>query len=147
MPVGFDPPKGLITEEFVLEQLTPEHNVSDHEAWTSSIDHIRATPGFAGRDWPVAPISLEENCADLGQHADDFAARTGFTFTVLEPTSRRVLGCVYLYPPRRPGFDVDVSSWVRESRAELDAVLYRAVTQWLADAWPWRSPDYARRPA
>jgi hypothetical protein len=145
VPEGFEPPRRLTTVDFVLEPLTPEHNASDHEAWTSSIAHIQATPGFAGRDWPLAPMSLEENRADLRRHADDFRARTGFTFTVLEPASRQVVGCVYLYPSSRQGFDVDVRSWVRASRAELDAVLYAAVTQWLVDAWPWRAPDYADR--
>jgi len=146
VPDGFDPPRGQTTADFLLEPLAPEHNAADHEAWTSSIPHIQATPGFSGRDWPTAHMTLEENWADLRQHADDFHARTGFTFTVLEPKSRLIVGCVYFYPPSRAGFDVDVRSWVRESHAELDTLLYEAVTKWLAAAWPWRCPDYACRP-
>ena len=147
VPDGFDPPNGLTTEDFVLEPLTPAHNVADHDAWTSSIAHIQATPGFAGRDWPVAPMTLEENWTDLKEHADDFEARTGFTFTVMGRESRQVIGCVYFYPPRRPGFDVDVSSWVRQSHAPLDARLYEVIKQWLAAAWPWGAADYETRPA
>jgi hypothetical protein len=44
-PERFEPPAGLATERFVLEALGPQHNQSDHEAWSSSIEHIRATPG------------------------------------------------------------------------------------------------------
>ena len=43
-----------------------------------------------------------QNLADLEQHAVDFAARTGFTYTVLPPDgpdTAEVLGCVYIYPP------------------------------------------------
>ncbi|MGO9559037.1 MAG: N-acetyltransferase [Acidimicrobiales bacterium] len=145
VPDDYEPPAGLATDDFWLEPLGPEHNESDLEAWTSSISHIQATPGFAGRDWPVKALSLEENLADLVEHAEDFEARRGFAYTVLDPTSRGVIGCVYFYPPRREGFDVDVSSWVRASRASLDRALYDLVNEWLAAAWPWSSPDYAPR--
>jgi hypothetical protein len=44
VPDGFDPPMAMATEQFALEPLGPQHNDSDHEAWTSSMDHIHATP-------------------------------------------------------------------------------------------------------
>ncbi len=144
VPEGFAVPEGLRTELFVLEPLDERHNVSDHAAWTSSIDHIRATPGFAGRTWP-RPMSLEENAADLARHARDFAARTGFAYTVLDPASGDVIGCVYFDPPGRDGYDVEVRSWVRADRAELDKPLYDLVRRWLAEAWPFQRPDYAQR--
>jgi hypothetical protein len=49
VPEGFEPPAGLATERFALEGLGPRHNQSDHEAWPSSIEDIRATPGFEDR--------------------------------------------------------------------------------------------------
>jgi len=128
----------------VLEPLGPEHNEADYTAWTGSIEHIRQTPGFAGRKWP-ARMPLEQNAADLAKHARDFADRSGFTYTVLEPASGDVIGCVYLYPPRREGYDVDVRSWVRADRADLDEPLYDVISQWLADSWPFARPDYAPR--
>ena len=41
-------PRVLVTEAFRLEPLGPEHNEGDYQAWTSSISHIRATPGSRG---------------------------------------------------------------------------------------------------
>ena len=82
---------------FLLEPLGPQHNEDDYEAWSSSIEHIRATPGYADGRWP-RPMTLEENRADLERHARDFAARSGFTYTVLDPSDRGVIGCVYIYP-------------------------------------------------
>jgi hypothetical protein len=38
-----------------------------------------------------------------------------------------------------------VLSWVRASRAELDAPLWQAVSDWLATDWPFENVDYARR--
>ncbi len=128
----------------MLEPLGVQHNAADHAAWTSSIEHIKATPGFAGLAWPK-PMSLEENAADLVKHAQDFADRTGFTYTVLDPASGDVIGCVYLYPPRRSGYDVDVRSWVRADHAGLDKPLHDLVRQWLAGSWPFQKPDYAGR--
>lgn len=141
----FDVPSGRESDLFLLEPLGPEHNVSDLAAWSSSIEHIRRTPGFAGRDWPQRPLTLEENEADLVAHAADYKARIGFTYTVLDPLTRMVIGCVYIYPPRRPGYDVDVCSWVTAERAELDKTLYRLVASWIVEAWPFTAPDYAPR--
>ncbi|HMO10761.1 MAG TPA: N-acetyltransferase [Actinotalea sp.] len=146
VPVGFDPPGSLVTDLFRLEPLGPEHNASDLAAWTSSIEHIRATPGYPDGDWPpLAGMSAEQNLHDLRRHADDFAARTGFTFTVLEPERDEVIGCVYLYPPERDGYDVIVQSWVRADRAALDGPLAAAVARWLSTDWPWRRPDRCGR--
>jgi hypothetical protein len=142
VPEDFVVPAGLRTDTFVIEPLAERHNVADHAAWTSSIEHIRATPGFPDNTWP-RPMSLEENAADLARHARDFANRTGFAYTVLDPASADVIGCVYFYPPVRDGYDVDVRSWVRTDRAELDKSLYDLVCHWLAESWPFQKPDYA----
>jgi hypothetical protein len=147
VPASFVPPAGLDHRAFRLRPLGPEHNVSDHAAWTGSIEHIRATPGFVGRSWPH-PMSLEENLGDLDRHAADFRARTGFTYTVLAPDEgdQTVIGCVYIYPSDEPDVDAQVSSWVRAADAPLDAVLHRVVSDWLRDAWPFDRVEYAARP-
>jgi hypothetical protein len=143
VPLDFDPPTDLVTHRFRLEPLGPQHNAADHAAWTSSIEHIRATPGF-GEDsrWPPREgMSLEQNLGDLTRHADDFARRTGFTFTVLDPDSDDVIGCVYVYPSKSDDLDVTVHSWVRADRANLDEPLADAVAAWLAADWPWERVD------
>lgn len=146
VPVGFDPPTSLVTDRLRLEPLGPQHNGADLAAWTSSIEHIRATPGYPDGRWPPPDgKSLEENLADLRRHADDFTRRAGFTFTVLDPEDDDVIGCVYLYPTSSAEFDVTVQSWVRADRAELDAPLADAVARWLASDWPWQRVDRCGR--
>ncbi|MCU0263579.1 MAG: hypothetical protein MUF09_07885 [Candidatus Nanopelagicales bacterium] len=138
VPPDFEPPSWLVTDRFRLEPLGPQHNEADHAAWSSSIEHIRATPGYRDRDWPPRDgMSLEANLADLHAHAEDFTAGRGFTFTVLDPDDGSVIGCVYLYPPESGG-DVSVRSWVRADRAELDQPLADAVADWIAAEWPWQ---------
>lgn len=146
VPVGFDPPTSLATDQFRLEPLGPQHNEADHAAWTSSIEHVRSTPGFVEGSWPpVGGMTLEENRTDLVRHADDFTRGTGFTFTVLDPADGDVIGCVYLYPSRSEESDVTVRSWVRADRASLDLPLADAVAGWLAVEWPWERVDRCGR--
>jgi hypothetical protein len=144
VPPDFDVPQRLETPEFVLEPLGPEHNELDYAAWTSSMEHIAATPGWQDSRWP-REMTLDENRADLERHADDFRNRTGFTYTVLDPESRDVIGCVYIYPLRDGEEDARALSWVRASRSELDVALWRAVSSWLESDWPFASVDYAPR--
>jgi hypothetical protein len=146
VPDDFTVPLELRTDDFRLEPLGARHNVADHAAWTSSVEHIRATPGFAGRSWPPREgMSLDDNLSDLEKHAAEFTDRVAFTYSVLDPATGEVIGCVYLKPPHAPGTDVDVLSWVRADRAHLDEPLHRAVLAWLDSAWPFTGVDYAAR--
>ena len=146
VPADFDPPTSLATGEFRLEPLGPQHNEADHAAWTSSIEHIRSTPGYPDGNWPpLDGMTLERNLADLRRHASDFERRVGFTFTVLDPGDGDVIGCVYLYPSASADADVTVQSWVRADRAALDGPLADAVASWLAAEWPWTRVDRCGR--
>ncbi len=114
----------------------------------SSIAHIRATPGLEGSDWPPPEgMSLEANRGDLERHARDFAERKGFTYSVLAPGTRDVIGCLYIYPAKDGVHDAQVRSWVRADVAELNAPLHAAVSRWLAERWPFERVIYAARPA
>lgn len=143
VPDDFDVPQELVTPVFVLRPLTVEHSERDYEAWMSSLDHIRTTPGFPDGSWP-REMTLDDNAADLKRHEDHFAARKGFTYTVLDPSESDVIGCVYIYPGAEAG-TAEVQSWVRVSHAALDRELYDAVAAWIERDWPFTSVEYAPR--
>jgi len=143
VPDDFDPPLSFHGPGFHLEPLGPVHNERDYEAWTTSMDHIHATPG-EWKTWPH-PMTLELNLEDLERHARDFAERTGFTYSVLD--GNEVIGCLYIYPDEDGDSDARVQSWVRESRAAMDPVVWSAVSAWLREGWPFRSFRYAVRPS
>ena len=143
VPADFAPPSGLATPRFVLEPLGPEHNERDYAAWTSSMEHIHATPGFTESTWPHE-MTLEENRGDLERHERDFAGRTGFTYTVLDSGDGDVIGCLYIYP-LKDGPGARVESWVRADRAELDVPLAEAVAGWLEADWPFERTVYLGR--
>jgi hypothetical protein len=145
VPPDFVVPRTLATGDFRLEPLGPQHNDSDYEAWSTSVEHIHATPGWETSNWPDERDSAA-NLRDLERHAADFENRAGFTYTVLDPATDDVIGCVYIYPDKGEEHDAHVLSWVRASRRELDAELWRAVATWLADDWPFERVNYAARP-
>jgi hypothetical protein len=146
VPADFSPPTSLVADQFRLEPLGPQHNEADHAAWTTSIEYIRSTPGFTDGSWPpINGMTLEKNLSDLRRHADDFAQRRGFTFTVLDPADDDVIGCVYLYPSSSDDWDVTVESWVRASKSDLDQPLADALASWLSSDWPWQRVDRCGR--
>ena len=151
VPEDFAVPDGLMARDFRLTPLGPQHNEADYAAWTCSIEHIRATPGFGQGNWP-REMSLAGNLRDLRRHARDFADRRGFTYTVLSTGTGDVIGCVYIYPPgsqapgegeRRPR--ASVQSWVRADHAALDPAVHDAIVAWLERDWPFDSIEYAPR--
>jgi hypothetical protein len=147
VPSDFAVPGGLTAGEFRLEPLGPQHNAADYAAWTASIGHIQATPGFAGWGWPHE-MPLADNLRDLQRHAQDFAERRGFTYTVLSTGTGDVIGCVYIYPARGGAGGerhAVVRSWVRADMAALDPALYHVVLAWLERDWPFDAIDYAPR--
>ena len=144
VPPGFVAPTSLQTPQFRLEPLGPRHNEADYAAWTSSVEHIRRTPGWPDGKWPDGR-SVTDNLRDLRRHAEDFENRRGFTYTVLDPVTADVIGCVYIYPDPGGPHRAHVQSWVRASRAELDVPLWRAVGSWLEADWPFDGVTYAER--
>jgi hypothetical protein len=141
VPTTSSPRVSFAGPGFRLEPLGPDHNQRDYEAWTSSMDHIHATPG----DWSAwpHPMTLEDNLGDLDKHAREFSEREAFTYSILD--GDEVIGCLYIYPDEDGYSDAYVSSWVTESHAEMDVVVWRAVTDWLRADWPFRHFRYADR--
>jgi hypothetical protein len=142
VPDNFDVPVAFEGPGFQLEPLGPVHNERDHIAWMSSIEHIRATPGMGAGRWPV-PMTIEENMRDLEKHAREFADREAFAYSILD--GDRVIGCLYIHPADDDIHDAHVRSWVTASRAEMDAVVWRSVGDWLLGQWPFDEFVYAAR--
>jgi hypothetical protein len=145
VPTHFAPPPPPRGSGFILTPLRLTHNERDLAAWSSSVNHIHATAGFAGHPWPNEPMTLERNALDLQEHEDDFAHRRGFTYSVLTEPGDEVIGCVYIYPSAQGDVEAEVRSWVRATKAALDAPLYASVLAWLHAEWPFSTFAYAPR--
>ncbi len=88
-------------------------------------------------------MTLVENRKDLVDHASDFEKRSGFTYSILD--GDEVIGCIYIYPSSATGEGARVRSWVTESRSDMDAVVWRSLSEWIETSWPFQNSLYATR--
>lgn len=143
VPKDFAVPTTLETTEFRLRMLTVNDVVKDFDAVITSTEHLKTIwPGT----WP-AGLTLEQNLIDLGWHQKEFQTRRSFAFTVVDPSGERVLGCVYIEPTRKRGYDAEVYLWARQSELAkgLETRLYDAVKKWVTDDWPFEGAAYPGR--
>jgi hypothetical protein len=147
VPAGFDVPERLETQHFTLRMLTIHDLVKDYDAVMSSIDHLQSTySAIHGGTWPVG-LTLEDDLIDLGWHQREFTIRSSFAYTVMAPDETRCLGCIYINPTVKRGYDAMVMLWVRASElaSGLDWLLYETVKAWIDDTWPFENVAYPGR--
>ena len=146
VPTKFKVPEKLEASRFRLRMLTVHDVVRDYDAVMSSRSHLRNVFGRS-TGWPADTMTLEQNLVDLGWHQGEFQRRRSFAYTVVDLPESRVLGCVYVNPTRKQGYDAAVFLWVRESELSggLDAILFEAVQRWIKSDWPFRSVAYPGR--
>lgn len=144
VPSDYEVPKSLETAEFRLRMLTVNDVVKDYDAVMSSVDHCKTV--WPGSKWPTG-LTLEQNLIDLGWHQKEFQTRRSFAYTVVHPDESKVLGCVYILPTRKPGYDAEVYLWARQSELEggLEGRLHGTVKDWITTKWPFRSVAYPGR--
>lgn len=137
-------PEVLETSEFRLRMLTINDVDKDYEAVMSSVDHLRNV--WPGSGWPDG-LALEDNLIDLGWHHKEFTNRSSFAYTMVTLDESKVIGCVYVNPTRKRGFDAEIYMWVRESELEsgLDGRLFDTVIKWLDESWEFEKPGFPGR--
>ena len=144
VPADFVVPPMLETDEFRLRTLTVHDVVKDYDAVMSSADHCRTI--WPGLGWPEG-LTLTQNLIDLGWHQKEFQLRRSFAYTVVNLAETTVLGCVYIDPTKRRGYDAVVRLWARASELAggLEDRLYRRVKAWIAAGWPFESVGFPGR--
>lgn len=140
----FKVPEKLETAEFRLRMLTVNDVVKDYDAVMTSVEHLKTI--WPGSGWPEG-LTFEQDLVDLGWHQKEFQIRRSFAYTVVDPAESRVLGCVYVNPTRKAGYDAEVYLWARQDTLAggLEKRLHAAVKAWLAKEWPFRKAAFPGR--
>lgn len=140
VPDDFSVPVKLVAGRFTLRTLTIHDLEKDFEAVTSNVEHLQKV---WGNEWPEG-LSRDQNLIDLGWHQKEFQRRTSFAYTVVEHNESRVLGCVYIYPTRKKGYDAEVYFWARQDTGEpnLEQKLENILRQWFINDWPFERVAY-----
>jgi RimJ/RimL family protein N-acetyltransferase len=143
VPDDFEVPAVLETERFRLRMLSVDDVDKDYQAVIESAELLHSM----GSTWPREGFTLEENLADLERHQQEFLARKAFAYTVVSLDESRVLGCVYINPTTKEGYDALAYMWVRQSEYDqgLDPILFQTVKTWLESSWPFAAVHYYGR--
>jgi hypothetical protein len=144
VPAEFKVPAELETKEFRLRMLTVNDVVKDYDAVMTSVQHLKTI--WPGGSWPVG-LTFEQDLIDLGWHQKEFQTRRSFAYTVVTPSESLIIGCVYIEPTRKRGYDAEVYLWARQSELAggLEDRLYVAVREWVAEEWPFKKVAFPGR--
>jgi hypothetical protein len=155
VPPEFEPPRSVELGRFVLRALGPEHVDSDYAALMGSASRLNAV--FAEHHaWPQPTLTRSENEHDLRRHAAEFTRRLAFAYNVVRLSQARrpsppTVGCVYINPATRRGFDAECFMWTvshdvgARELATLSTDLERVVVEWLEREWPFSSVAFPAR--
>jgi hypothetical protein len=146
VPGSFTPSAEHRTAGFHLVPLGPALAKQDFDAYMSSIEHLQRTFTFNTK-WPHAGLTMADAVKDVEGEQERFQSRKSFTYAVLTPDRTRELGCVYISPSRKQGFEAVVRIWV--TKAEFDRgfekTLIPEVKSWLAARWPFEKVAWPGR--
>lgn len=143
VPEDFAVPRRFDGAGFTLRPLTVNDLIKDYDAVMTSVERL---VGFLSPQsaWPRG-LTLEEDLVHLGWHQREFTMRHSFAYTMMSPDEAQCLGCSYIMPSDKAGYDAAAFYWVRTSAAALDDQLGTAFRTWLAKDWPFKHVAYPGR--
>ena len=144
VPDSFQVPTTYVGKTYKLVPLGPAVAELDYAAYMSSIDHIRKTQGG---NWPRPDLTMADQAKDMAGEKAQWDGRKSFPFAVLSLDGKKELGCFYLRPSPKEGYDVVATMWVikEEFNRGFEDQLYRDMKAWVAQAWPFKKPAWRGR--
>ncbi|MHA1112268.1 MAG: GNAT family N-acetyltransferase [Promethearchaeota archaeon] len=145
VPDDFEIPAMLETDKFRLRMLSINDVEKDYEAVIESRELLHK---MFGGPWPREGFTIEENLKDLKRHQQEFLDRKAFAYTVVSLDESKVLGCLYINPPKGESrFKPYTVMWVRQTEYEkgLDEILFQTVKDWIKTDWPFDEMLFPKR--
>ncbi len=144
VPDSFQAPTSYMGANYQLVPLGPAVAELDYKAYMSSIDHIRKTQGG---NWPRPDLTMADQAKDMAGEKAQWDGRKSFPFAVLNREGPEELGCFYLRPSTKEGYDVVATMWVTQEAFDqgFEEQLYRDMQAWVAQAWPFRKVAWRGR--
>ena len=146
VPPDFQPPESVEGDGFTIRPLHVSDAVIDYDAVMTSVDSIRDSY-WRAPGWPEDDLSLMQNLIDLAWHTKERQFKTSFAYIPVSPDGAQELGCIYIDPSIKAGYDANVQMWVRASERStgLDDRLFTTVRDWIARDWPFEHVAYPGR--
>ncbi len=142
VPREFEVPERVHAEGFLVRFMSMDDYVEDYTASTSSWSEIRSVYNPDYTEWPEVEVTLHDNLAALGAVEWEHFQRLLFTYGVMTPDNSRQMGCIYVAPAGKGGFDAEVSYWVRKEEYEtgFHDHLSAWLENWIETSWPFKNP-------
>ena len=139
-------PEIVECDGFVLRPIHMNDTLIDYDAVMTSIDTIRETY-WRAPGWPQEDLTFMQDLIDLAWHTKERQFRTSFVYIAVSLDGKVQLGCIYIDPSVKEGFDANVQIWVRasESTTGFDDRLYQTARDWIAREWPFERVAYPGR--
>ena len=147
VPDDFDVPTRVETPKFVVVPLIMDRFGIDYESYIGSVEHLQKNYSVdeslyigPGLQWP-AGVTVRMALLDAAFCEMAFYhLRSQFAYEVLDPSETRQLGCVYVFPTTRRGFEAEARMWVREDEFKngLDPEVEAWFRPWVDKVWPFK---------
>jgi hypothetical protein len=134
VPDSFAVPKTFATKTYKLVPLGPQVAELDYKAYMSSVDHIRKTQGG---NWPRPDLTMADQAKDMAGEQAQWDTRRSFPYAILTLDGSRELGCFYLRPSAKEGYDAAATFWVTKEEFDkgFEEQLQKDMKAWLAEVW------------
>jgi hypothetical protein len=144
VPDSFQVPTTYVGANYKIVPLGPAVAELDYQAYMSSIDHIRKTQGGT---WPRPDLTMADQAKDMAGEKAQWDGRKSFPFAVLNPEGTKELGCFYLRPSPKEGYDVVATMWVTKDQFDkgFEDQLYKDMKAWVSKAWPFKTVAWRGR--
>jgi hypothetical protein len=135
VPNSFQPPRSYAGRNFRLVPLGPDVAQLDFNAYMGSIDHIRSS---MGGNWPRPDLTMADQAKDMAGEKAQWDGRKSFPYAVLTPDGAKELGCFYIRPSNKEGYDAVATMWVTKDQFDkgFETELLTDMKAWLNNAWP-----------
>ncbi len=145
VPPEFDVPTTVDRPDFHVRVLSPRYAIIDYEAVALTKPHMPRI--FVDQSWPAEVVDFETNLKFIREDFDDFRARRGFSYILLDPKEQRCHGCLYIFPSFYGDYDAAVYFWVhyRLMRSTFEQNVYQFARIWLQEVWPFQHAAFPGR--
>ena len=146
VPSTFEIPLKVETDDFILRPLTVDRFHLDFESYMSSIEHLQKTFDLEGEqivlDGEIWPANSDVEFAVIDAawcHMEWKIFRSSFTYTALNKAETKQLGCGYIFPSYKEGYDLRCETWVRADEYEngFGQPFYEWFRAWVEAEWPF----------
>jgi hypothetical protein len=137
VPATFNPPKEYAGDGYKLVPLGPAVAELDFKAYMGSIDHLHKVMGGG---WPKPTLTMADQAKDMAGEKQQWDERKSFPYAVLSPDGSKELGCFYLRPSNKAGYEVVATLWATQEEFDkgFETKLYQDMKAWVAKTWPFQ---------